>query len=335
MLGVEILLDGHDGTASPIFELQAGFEMLETLLDTPAPLVERDKIGLRNSWIEQGRNQNELFATGQNIFHHTHGNRVGIGTGRTQFGLNRLAGFQRHDSIPCRTAGEFTDLLPTFGIDTGTEGDTPLKQPAQPSERGEAAIKQQEMIRGQMIPKPLGQGALILGIRADYGIVDKTGGHLIEHGRASQAPETSGGSGKPAEMLAQSRQRGHAERGTIDGHNPQAVPSRNGHVGVAHQFMQKRAQRLRAKGKTRLGDSAFGDLSGVVCFQRESKKAVEFGLQAATDEIEKECDKFGEGELALTGKGALGGASQFGKLLGLKKITQAGKDAGTVIAKTF
>ena len=84
-----------------------------------------------------------------------------------------------------------------------------------------------------------------------------------------------------------------------------------------------------------MGDGAFGDLSGIVRFQRESKKAVEFGLQSTTDEIEEKCDELCEGELALTGKGALGGASQFGELLGLKKITQLGKDAGTVIAKTF
>lgn len=99
--------------------------------------------------------------------------------------------------------------------------------------------------------------------------------------------------------------------------------------------MQKRAQRLRAKGKTSLGDGAFGDLSGIVCFQRESKKTVEFGLQATTDEIEKKSDELCEGKLALTGKGALGGASQFGELLGLKKVTQAGEDLGTVIAETF
>ena len=89
-LGVDLLLDGAGQLPSEAFEVQATFEGLECLLDAPAGMVERCKLG---SWvgdcIEQRCDQDLDVAGGQDHPHQTqtqHGRRLCLACGLAKFG---------------------------------------------------------------------------------------------------------------------------------------------------------------------------------------------------------------------------------------------------------
>lgn len=322
-LGPEVLPGGKPGQAAGVFEVEAMLETFESLLDTPALMVELGEgFGGKACGVEERSHQHAHLALRRDLADQAHARRGArtLVVGR----VPRAGRRQGDDRLALPGTHEAAHRPETVVLDVATHAERDVavdEQRHQPRARI-AAIEQQQIARGQRIE--------VLDKHLAFVAHRLVEGEVLEQFEAGQEQAEGHGFLDVAHAALGIEQREAYVRG-VGGDQAQAAPA-----GEADLFVHEREQRvidaledIGANLVTRLGEGLCGDHAQQPGALREQgEKAVELGLHGTAYATEQEREHGGEGQRAAAGEELGREPVGLQKFLRIQEVGQPTYDMG-------
>lgn len=317
-LGPDILASGQPSQAGSMLNILAMLEALESLLDTPAPVIQISECRRRIvCTVEQGSHEHADLSRRCHLADQAHGRRLTnaliIG------GILAIRRRQYRHGFVLAGAHELGDGgKGRRRIAAHAERNAPLAQDSDQAAPGITAIEHQHVLVAQPV-KALEQHLPF----ADQGAVQNQRVEQLD-ARTKQAEQ--GGLADAA--LSRWVEQGQANLGRIGGQDPQSQPERlsdNDLVDQAQQFGIERIEGIGKQVAARLRESAGGDHATQAGspFQ-QCKKGIKLNLYCATHAGKQEGNEFGESQIALASEMPRGTPSRIKESGALNKSREPG-----------